>query len=378
MKVKDFFSNIIQWERWHYLGKYIPILPAWLWFCAKSRSFWFFTPSNPTLTFGGFEGETKMEMYEQLPAGSYPNTMHVSYLLDFREVEQMVASNNFTYPFVVKPDVGMMGFLFRTISNASELRQYHEIMPMDYLVQELVEYPLELSVFYYRFPNERKGNITGFLKKEYLSVTGDGKLTLLQLIIKYPRSRYMLEELRCKHKDRLNDIIPEGEIYTLSYALNLSRGGILVSLEHEKDDRLLNVFDKLSHYAGQFYYGRYDIKCTSIEDLKNEKNFSILEYNGSGAEPHHIYGNGYTLLEAYIIIIQHWKVLYEISKYNDRNGIHYWEFRRGYKFLKKAKKHFKLLKKLDLQTQDNFSNASKISSIDTIITPEPEYIPKPY
>jgi hypothetical protein len=40
-------------------------------------------------------------------------------------------------------------------------------------------------------------------------------------------------------------------------------------------------------------------------------------------------------------------VLYEISKYNHKQGIHYWEFKRGSVFLKKAKRHFKMLKQLD-------------------------------
>jgi hypothetical protein len=120
-----------------------------------------------------------------------------------------------------------------------------------------------------------------------------------------------------------------------------------VSLEHEKDDRLLKVFDDLSHYTGNFYYGRYDIKCTSVDDLKKGINFSILEYNGSGAEPHHIYGNGYSLWEAYRILLHHWNVLYKISRKNHSNGIPYWSFWKGLRFLKISKKHFRVLKELD-------------------------------
>lgn len=351
MKVNDFITRLYRWETWHYLAKYIPIMPAWLWYCARSRSFWFFTPSNPTLTFGGFEGESKKEMYDQLPADTYPKTVLIAHHLDFKEASKIVKAQKFAYPFAVKPDVGMMGFMFRTISNEEEFRQYHQLMPADYLVQQFVDYPLELSVFYYRFPNERKGNITGFIRKDYLSVTGDGKSTLLELINNYDRVRFRLDEMRSKHRDKLNNIIPEGEVFYLSRALNLSRGGKLVSLAHEKDERLLKVFDDLSHYAGHFYYGRYDIKCKSIEDLKQGKNFSILEYNGCGAEPHHIYGNGNTLIEAYRIVLQHWKVLYAISRYNERNGVEYWEFKKGYRFLKRARRHFRQLKQLDLQTQ---------------------------
>jgi hypothetical protein len=145
-------------------------------------------------------------------------------------------------------------------------------------------------------------------------------------------------------------VLPAGEDYLLSYALNLSRGGKLVTLEHEKDERLLKVFDDLSNYAGHFYYGRYDIKCQSIEDLKEGKKFLILEYNGSGAEPHHVYGNGYNLWQACSILVHHWKILHKISILNHKNGVPYWKFMRGWRFLKDASKHLKRLQQLDLTT----------------------------
>lgn len=351
MTVKNAYYRLTHWETWHYLAKYLPIAPAWLWYCLKARSFWFFTPSNPTLTFGGFEGEGKKEMYDQLPPGSYPKSVLVSHSLPFAEVEDLVAANHFQYPFAVKPDVGMMGLMFRRIYNRDDVKMYHEKMPVDYYVQELVTYPIEVSVFYYRFPNQQRGTITGFLKKEFLEVTGDGRSTLSELIHDYDRVRFRQEEMQAKHRERLDEVLAVGEKYCLSYALNLSRGGRLVSLAHEKDDRLLQVFDKLSNYTKHFYYGRYDIKCASIEDLKQGKNYTILEYNGSGAEPHHIYGNGYNIIEAYKIVLQHWKVLYQISKYNNKNGYPYWSFGKGKKFLKAAREHFKALKKLDLETQ---------------------------
>jgi hypothetical protein len=351
MDVKKFFYRLSHWETWYYLTKYFPLAPAWLWYCLRSRSMWFFTPSNPTITFGGFEGESKKEIYDQLPPGSFPKSIYISPSLSFADAEELVATGNYQYPFAVKPDIGMMGYMFRIIKNVEQFKKYHAVMPVDYIVQELVDYPLEVSVFYYRFPGEQKGTITGFLKKEFLEVTGDGKSTLWQLILHYPRVAFRLEEMKSKHEKRLNDIIPAGEKYCLSYALNLSRGGKLVSLAHEKDDRLLKFFDNINLYSKHFYYGRYDIKCASVEDLKEGKNFSILEYNGSGAEPHHIYGNGNTLLQAYKIVLHHWDVLYKISRHNSNNGYNYWRYKEGLDFLKNAKKHFKTLKQIDAQTE---------------------------
>ena len=351
MNFKNFLFRITHWETWHYLVKYIPILPAWLWYCLRARSFWFFTPSNPTLTFGGFEGETKREMYNQLPTGSYPRSIYIPNTISFFELEKLLLSHQFQYPFAVKPDAGMMGFMFRKITNVAGMKLYHEKMSVDYIIQDLITYPLEVSVFYYRFPNQQTGTITGFLKKEFLEVTGDGKSTLWQLILNYPRVRFRLEEMKAKHAEKLDDIIPSEEIYCLSYALNLSRGGKLVSLAHEKDDRLLKVFDDISNYTKHFYYGRYDIKCTTIEDLKAGKNFSILEYNGCGAEPHHVYGNGNTLLKAYKILVNHWHILFKISMYNHKNGFSHWPFKKGWDYMKEARKNYRVIKQLDAETE---------------------------
>ncbi len=351
MTFKKFIYRLTHWETWHYLAKYIPIMPVWFWYCLRARSFWFFMPSNPSLTFGGFDGETKKEKFDQLPPYSYPKSLYVTPSMDFSEIEKMVELNKFDFPLAVKPNVGMMGFMFRKIDSLEKLRQYHKRMPADYIIQYLANYPLEVSVFYYRFPDQEKGTITGFLKKEFMQVIGDGRSTLWELITDYPRVQFRLEEMKSKHLSRLNDIIPEGEVYCLSNALNLSRGGKLISLKHEKDEKLLKVFDDLSHYTNHFYYGRYDIKCASVEDLKEGRNFYILEYNGCRAEPHHIYGDGNNLLQAYKILLQHWSVLYRISRYNLSHGADRWGFLKGWHFLRAAKKHFRILKQLDTVTE---------------------------
>ncbi|HOZ87200.1 MAG TPA: hypothetical protein PL029_05545, partial [Bacteroidia bacterium] len=54
--------------------------------------------------------------------------------------------------------------------------------------------------------------------------------------------------------------------------------------------------------------GRYDIRCTSIEDLKKGNNFSILELNGSGAEPAHIYDPNFSYLKAQTVLINYKKI----------------------------------------------------------------------
>ena len=133
----------------------------------------------------------------------------------------------------------------------------------------------------------------------------------------------------------------------LSYAANHNRGAQFINLHSEIDDRLVRIFDRISMQVNDFFYGRYDIMCTSVEDLKQGKNFCILEYNGCGAEPNHFYDTGYTLVGAYKEILKHWKVLYRISRYNYKKGVKYWPLMQGLDFLKATKKHYRRMKEAD-------------------------------
>jgi hypothetical protein len=346
-KIRLFFQRLFNWELWPFYVLYFPIGFWWLWYSIKSRSWWFFSSSNPTLTFGGFEGESKREMYDQLPPQLFPKTIYIDHTTTPGSMLAQVAAAGFQYPFIVKPDVGMKGILFRKIDSEAQLLKYHDHVPVDYIVQDLIDMPIELSVFYYRYPDRQKGVVTGFIQKELLEVRGDGTSTLWELIMAHPRARFRQEEMKARHGHRADRIIPAGQQFFLSYAGNHNRGARFINLYREIDDRLLEVFDNISHYTDKFYYGRYDIKCKSIEALKEGRGFSIIEFNGCGAEPNHIYDCNMRLGQAYREILRHWKALYEISKYNHQHGTPYWSYLKGYRFLRQAKKHFKMLEKYD-------------------------------
>ena len=156
---------------------------------------WFFSSSNPTITFGGFEGEGKKEMYDQLPPHLVPRTIYIMHDWPYEEVQKKITEAGFEYPFIVKPDVGMKGILFRKIETEEQLIKYHERIPVEYIVQDLVTLPVEVSVFYYRYPDQQKGTVSGFIHKELLQVKGNGSATLRELIEKHPRAKFRMEEM---------------------------------------------------------------------------------------------------------------------------------------------------------------------------------------
>lgn len=322
-------------------------MPVWIWYAFKSRAVWFFTPSNPKLTFGGMEGEPKKEMYDLLPPDYYPTTFNVLPSENFATVKQKLVEYNISYPLIVKPEIGGQGILFRKLDDESELQHYHKLVPVEYIIQRLVKYPMEVSVFYIRHPNESTGRITGFLHKIPLHVIGNGIDTLENLVLSHPKAEKRKAEIKSKHKENWKQVIPNGEKYILSYAANHNRGAHFVDLRHEIDQQLVSVFDKISHRIDDFFYGRYDIMCNSVTELKEGRNFSILEYNGCGAEPNHFYDTGYTLGGAYREILLHWKALHEISEYNRSTGIEPWPYKKGKDYLKKTNEHFRIMKEAD-------------------------------
>ncbi len=293
------------------------------------------------------DGEPKREMYDLLPKHLYPTTFDVLPGQDFDKLKENLKSSSISYPFIVKPEVGCQGILFRKIDTETDLQNYHAKIPVEYIVQALVSYPMEVSVFYIRHPQQKKGTVTGFLHKIPLQVTGTGTDTLERLILQHPKAQKRLAEMFSKHKDHLKTIIPAGEKYMLSYAANHNRGAHFIDLKAHIDDKLIAIFDEISLGINDFFYGRYDIMCTNVEDLKNGRNFTILEYNGCGAEPNHFYDTGYTLIGAYKEILKHWKALYQICKYNTGQGIKPWPFQKGRKFLAQIKAHFKLIREAD-------------------------------
>ena len=347
VKGEKIISKLKNWEAWPFNVLYAPIAPVWLSYILKSRAVWFFTPANPKITFGGMIGETKSEIYSLLPKKYIPITTYAKSGENLETVKSNILRAGLTYPFVVKPDMGEKGIMFRRIENETQLVEYHSHAFFDYVVQEFCPYPLEVSVFYTRLPNEEKGIISGFFKKIPLQVKGNGKHSLEQLVQQHTKARERINELYPKHRDNWKNIIPAGEIYMLSYAGNHNRGATFENLKQHISKDFVQHFDALSKGANDLFYGRYDIMCSSVEDLLAWKNFMILEFNGVGAEPNHIYDAGYKLTEAYKELTWHWKRLYQISWYNKTHGIIPWTYTKGKYFMRNANAFFEKLKETE-------------------------------
>ena len=335
-KLKDhpLFIKIFHWEYWPFAVLYAPMYPYWFWLCLKARAFFFINAANPSIRNGGFLMESKKEIYDLLPKGTYPETLFFAAGTEANIVLNNVKNVGIAYPAIAKPDIGMRGMSVKKIENDQELLEYAKNSKVDFLVQAYISYEDELGIFYCRIPGEEKGRITGIVGKELLAVTGDGCSNVEQLLQQNTRFILQLPALRKTIPTELSVVLPKGERKILVPYGNHARGAKFLDVSDLADERLSETIDQLAKKINLFYYRRMDVRYDTIEALREGKNFSIIELNGSGSEPTHIYDPSHSVFFAWKEIIRHWNIMYRISKINHKNGVPYMTRSEGLAMLK--------------------------------------------
>ncbi len=313
-----FFIRLLHWEYWPFHVVYAPIYIYWLWLYARSGSFFFFNTANPTIINGGFLMESKRDIYKLIPDIYYPATLFFKPGTPNEEILKAVADSQLLFPLIGKPDIGMQGKLVKKLHNQHELIEYAMNSKVDFLVQEFVPYENELGIFYYRFPDEEKGHISGIVEKEFLAITGDGISSMEALLQKNKRYILQLPVLRKTYGAELKNILSEGEEFILVPYGNHVRGAKFIDASNRIDEELTYSIDQICRQVKGFYFGRLDIRYQSWEELKQGKNFSIIELNGAGSEPTHIYDPRHSVFFAWKEIIRHLDILVRISRINHR------------------------------------------------------------
>ncbi|MBC7629419.1 hypothetical protein [Ferruginibacter sp.] len=288
--------------------------------------------------------ESKKEIDALLPDQYKPLTLFFSFDTKPEIIIDGIRANKLNYPLIIKPDIGMQGKAVVKVNNGYELISAASRFSVDYIIQPFVAFPKEMGIFYVRYPDEEKGKITGIVEKEFLTVTGDGVSTIEQLLNQTPRYILQLPVLRKTLGERMNTILKREEEEVLVPYGNHVRGSLFVDSTYKNNAQLEALIDKVCKSVNGFYYGRLDIRFNSFEELVADKNWSIIELNGAGSEPTHMYDPKHSLFFAWKEIIRHWKMLYEISMQNNKKGYSFLSYSDGKKMLKD---NTRLVKKLD-------------------------------
>lgn len=326
--------RLLHWEYWPFAVVYYPIFPVWFYYALKARSLFFFNAANPSIKNGGMAMESKKEIYDLIPDEFIPKTILVDCKESVDDIIARATKAGILFPLIAKPDIGMKAFAVDKINDAEELKAYQNKIGKDFLVQELITYPNEMGIFYVRFPDEKQGRITGIVAKEFLTVTGNGSESIVQLIKKNPRSYFQLPELKRKYGDYLNTILRADEKFILVPFGSHTRGSMFLDYTSMQNEKLLQTMNEVCTNISGFYFGRLDIRYNTFEELCDGKNFSIIEINGAGSEPTHIYDPAHSIFFAWKEIIRHWKLLYEVSLANNKKGHPYLSYTEGKEMLR--------------------------------------------
>jgi len=331
---KPFFIRLLYWEYWSMTAVYALIYPVFLWLCIRCGWKFFFTAANPKIRYGGFLMESKKEIYDTLPQGLYPPTILVRAGTGIPEILEQIKRLNLSFPLIAKPDIGMRGLAAKRLDTEDELIKTAPKFEIDFLIQEFIPYKNEVGIFYYRYPGQPKGSVSGIVGKEFLSITGDGKSSLRQLLQRDRRFILQLDSLQEEYGDKLDRILLDKENEVLIPYGNHARGSKFLDYSYLIDDDIITLIDNISRQVPDFFYGRLDLRYNNWEELKQGKNFSIIELNGAGSEPTHIYDPRHSLFFAWKEIIRHWIILWQISRKNHQLGFPYMSFREGFKMFR--------------------------------------------
>ncbi|MBL8232443.1 MAG: VTT domain-containing protein [Bryobacterales bacterium] len=296
-----------RWEFWPAWAAYLPLIPYLFWLGVRHRSFTVFMKANPGMKNGGLVGESKSESLAHLHRGA---PEYVAPFTLARNAAEATAAGH-GYPLVLKPDVGERGKGVVIARSAGGVAAYFQTPRGATIAQEYVSGE-EFGLFYQRHPRDSRGRLVSITRKTFPTVTGDGERTVEQLVRADERARFLLEAYRHACRTPFDSIPPAGQRVALVEIGSHCRGTIFLDGSALWTEALDRAVDRVAQAHPGFYFGRFDVRAASVEALQRGE-FLVLELNGVGAEPAHIYDPAVSLSAAYRALLAHWREAFAIG-----------------------------------------------------------------
>jgi membrane protein DedA with SNARE-associated domain len=314
-----FLKRKVRWEFWPAWAAYLPLIPYLAYLAIKHRSIALFTAANPGIFSGGLAGESKFQILSHLDAieGAVPAFELIS---GAKTKEARIAqAERWPIPFVLKPNVGERGRDVAIVRSPDEIRRYFDGHAGDTIVQEYVP-GLEVGIFYIRHPEDAAGCIVSITEKVSPTVTGDGSSTLAELILADSRAVCLADAYLEAKRESADRTPSAGEVVQLVEIGSHCRGSVFLDGGRLKTPELEAAVDRLAKAHPGFYLGRFDVRTSSLDDLRAGRGFKVIELNGVASEPTHIYDPAVSLTAAYRALFSQWRNAFEIGAWNRTRG----------------------------------------------------------
>ncbi len=307
-------------EYWPWWLIYLPVLPMYLWQAVRMRRAAFFTNVCPAIDMGGFFGERKSDIYALLPEESYPKTVKVVAGTPADMVIAQVRSRGFTFPLIVKPDVGERGDGVRKVYDEARMLEAMDGHRSDMLVQELAYGEHEFGLMFAREPLSGRTVLLSITGKHFLSVTGDGDHTVEELLSMSYRGDRQRARLRTYAAPLLERVPGVGERVRVEPIGNHCRGTIFWNAEVLRTPELEGAVERLIGATTGLYYGRLDVRSDS-EEILRAGGFTVIELNGVSSEPGHIYDPAWSIWRCWAELVRHVRHIGKISEQLHAQGV---------------------------------------------------------
>ena len=316
----------LRWEFWPAWLFYLPVGLNYVRLALKYRGLTLPSAANPGLTTGGLVGESKFETLSVLQRTS-PEFTAEAWLIEagpathrWTQLKGLLTQHRVDYPFILKPDLGQRGLGVKLVRSESAAKACLAQGDTALVLQRYVPGPLEVGIFYYRFPHEAHGHIFAITEKIFPVLTGDGNHTVEQLIWQDDRARFVADRYLTRFASRRNEVLPRGETLRLVEAGNHAQGCIFRDGHRLITPALTSRIDEISRRVPGFFIGRYDLRFESEADLCAGRNFQILELNGASAEATSIYDARNSLRAAYATLFRQWELVFSLGAANRALG----------------------------------------------------------
>ncbi len=325
---RSLVGRVRRWSRWEFWPPYLfylPVIAHIVYLGIKFRSWTLFTAANPAIPSGGFVGESKHQILNNLrdAAAWLPwSTLLESGELAKRiaEAEEFMQQHGLHFPVVLKPDAGQRGSGVSIVRSPGKLREYLRNAAFPIILQEYVPGE-EYGVFYYRYPGDECGRILSVTEKRMPTLVGDGKRTVEELILADDRAVCMSDFYLRKNSERIQEVPASGETVQLVEIGTHCRGAIFLDGGDTITPSLEEVIDRIAKTFDGFFFGRFDIRVPSRQDFMAGRNLKIVELNGVTSEATHIYDPKLSLFDAYRVLFQQWRIAFEIGDRNRLRGV---------------------------------------------------------
>jgi hypothetical protein len=302
------------WPGWLF---YAPVVVQWIGLGLRHGSMMLPTAANPAIEGGGLCGESKTAILDQ--AGPSAKTLIAPYA---KLVTHAWNPNADLAAAEAAMRAACNGAGVRLANDRCDLFRYLKAFPRHeaVMLQALVPDEGEAGIFYVRPPGESQGRITSLTLKCQPFVVGDGHSTLQQLILADPRASRVPDLYLPRLKHRLHEIPGPGARVRLVFVGNHCRGSIFRNGADAVTPALTVCVERIAHALPEFSFGRIDVRFASLEALRRGEDLKIIEINGVGSEPTHIWDSKTRLLEAWRSQFFHYGMAFRLGAANRARG----------------------------------------------------------